>query len=99
MARDDGLMAAAGRLLYPLLRKQQDQADRERMRDQQLIIGATGEVQAQHQMEMQRRLKDAVETLTSETLTSRESSERVGGQLDSSAELLHELAGESAMAH
>lgn len=35
-------------------------------------------------MEMQRRLKDAVENLTAEEIRSRESSERLSGQLDAS---------------
>lgn len=73
-----------GRLLYPLVKQRQDQVSRERMSDRVLIIAATGEAAVRHQMEMQRRLKDAVENLTVETVTSRESSERLTGQLDAS---------------
>jgi hypothetical protein len=38
----------------------------------------------QYDIEMQRRLKDAVEALTAETVRSRESSEKLTGQLDAS---------------
>jgi hypothetical protein len=84
VARDDGLKAIAGRLMYPWAKKQQDQADREAMNDQALVIAAVGEAEVQHQMEMMRRPKDAVENLTAEIVTSRESSERLTGQLDAS---------------
>jgi len=59
--------------------------------DAELMATAPGFPGPRHEMEMQRRLKDAVEMLTDEIVTSRESSERQSGQLDDS---LSRLAAE-----
>jgi hypothetical protein len=55
-----------------------------RMSDGDLIASAPGYPGPHHEMEMQRRLKYAVEALTAETIASRQSSERLTARLDAS---------------
>jgi hypothetical protein len=55
-----------------------------KMSDADLIATAPGFPGPHHEMEMNRRLKDAVEKLTGEITVFRESSERLTGQLDAS---------------
>jgi hypothetical protein len=55
-----------------------------KMSDADLIASAPGFPGPHHEMEMNRRLKDAVEKLTGEITAFRESSERLTGLLDAS---------------
>jgi hypothetical protein len=56
----------------------------ENFTDKQLVGISARQDSSRYAIEMQRRLKDSVEALTAETIESRESAERLTGQLDAS---------------
>lgn len=64
----DDVFDASGGLLADELRKTHEQGNREKMSDQALIVHAPGPGDPRHEMEMQRRLKNAVEKLTDQTM-------------------------------
>jgi len=78
MARDDAIVAEGG-LAQPEARQAQAQSDRERMSDQALIrtAGDPG-----NHMELQRRLRVAVQELTAQIVTFRKSSDAAAKRLE-----------------
>lgn len=80
-------------LAGPEVQKDLDQSEREQLSDRALIIQMPPEGSPKHEMEMQRRLKDAVEALTGELVTFRQSSEAAAEKADAAAGKLTTLTG------
>ncbi|MDQ2873394.1 MAG: hypothetical protein M3Y33_00580 [Actinomycetota bacterium] len=85
---DEGRQSGIGQ--WP--QKELDQAQREQLSDQALIIGMPAG-SSPEEMEMERRLKNAVATLTAELVASRESSEAAAEKADTAAAKLTRLTG------
>jgi hypothetical protein len=87
VTQDSGLSKAERQVQARLAQQAEEIRQLSRMSDEELIAQTPGNTSFSRplpQMEMSRRLKDAVEALTAETIKSRESSERLIGQLDTS---------------